>query len=152
VWSVLLPLLFSELQSPLLPILLIPDDVYGSELLSMVSNAVVPTLNDAIRLLDATLQILLDSMRQYWRITGCYRNSRLVTFATGRTCQRAVFVTYAVLPSKFWWNAFADAAILKPYTLSQTTLKQCSLIQANVLKQYSRQLLVDRRNPRHCSA
>jgi hypothetical protein len=52
VWSVLLPLLFSELQSPLLPTLLIPDDVYGSELLSMVSNAVVPTLN---------VRILVDS-------------------------------------------------------------------------------------------
>jgi hypothetical protein len=100
---------------------------------------------DAIRLLDATLQILLDSMRQHWRITGCYRNSRLATFATGRTCQRAVFVTYADRPSKFWWNAVADGAILKPYTLSQTILKQCSLIQANVLKQYSRRLLVDRR-------
>jgi hypothetical protein len=70
-----------------------------------------------------------------------------VIIAAEEACQRAVSATYAVLPSWSWWSAFAISVFLNPYLLSQTILKQCSLIQANVLKQYSRQLSVDRRNP-----
>jgi len=81
----------------------------------------------------------------------CHQDSRLVTFAAGRACLKAIFATFVDRLSYFSWNAIADGVILRSYSLMQTILKQCSPIQANVPKRYSRQLLVDRRNPIHCS-
>ena len=61
------------IHEPLLSALFSRDGL-GDESRNRLGRLSETGIHDAIRLLDATLQILLDSMRQYWRITECYRN------------------------------------------------------------------------------